>query len=74
MVTSGRRSRGRVITRVPGIAGALPGSEPAIGLLCIRSLQAFFNLPACPAAFGGAAILLPASHLVTGRRGRRGHR
>ena len=75
MVTSGGRSRGRAITCVPGIAGALPGSsQPTIELLCISSLQAFSNLPTCPTAAGGAAILLPASHLVTGRRGRRGHR
>lgn len=68
-----RRSRGAAITGVPGIAGAPPGRQSAIGLLRIRSLQAFFKLPAWPAAVGGAATLLPASHLTTGLRGRRGH-
>jgi uncharacterized membrane protein YeaQ/YmgE (transglycosylase-associated protein family) len=30
MVTPGRISRGRAVSWLPGIAGALPGSHPAI--------------------------------------------
>ena len=74
MVTPGRRSRGCAISSLPGIAGALPGSRAAIGLLHIRSLQRFFNRPTWLTAVGGEASLLAACHLVTGRRGRRGHR
>jgi hypothetical protein len=74
MLRPGRRSPGPAITCVPGTAGALPGTQPAIGLPRIRSLHGFFSLPTWFTAVSGAASLLPACHLVTGRRGRRGHR
>jgi hypothetical protein len=68
MLRPGRRSPGPAVT-VPGIAGALPGSQPAIGLLHIRSLREFFNLPTWLTTVGAAASRLPAWYVVTGRRG-----
>ena len=66
----GRRSQGLIVTCLIGIAGALLGGWLATKLFHIHSLQGFFNLSTWLTAIAGAAVLLLAYHLVTGRSGR----
>ena len=55
-----------------GIAGALLGGWVATKLFHIHSLQGFFNLSTWITAIVGAAVLLFAYHLLTGRSSRSG--
>ena len=71
MLIPGRRSQGLVITCLIGIAGALLGGWLATKLFHIHSLQGFFNLSTWLTAIAGAAVLLLAYHLVSGRSSRR---
>ena len=52
-----------------GVAGALVGGWVASRLFHIHSLQGFFNLSTWLTAIAGAAVLLLAYHLVSGRSG-----
>ena len=52
-----------------GAAGALGGGWAATRLFHIHSLQGFFNLSTWLTAIAGAAVLLLAYHLVSGRSG-----
>jgi uncharacterized membrane protein YeaQ/YmgE (transglycosylase-associated protein family) len=60
-----------LITGVAGIAGALGGDWAASRLFHILSLHGFFNLSIWLTAIAGAAVLLLACHLVTGRADQR---
>ena len=74
MFIPGRRSQGLIVTCLIGIAGALLGGWLATKLFHIHSLQGFFNLSTWLTAIAGAAVLLLAYHLVTGRSSRRSGR
>ena len=52
-----------------GIAGALGGGWAATRLFHVHSLQGFFNLSTWLTAVAGAAVLLLAYHLFSGRSG-----
>ena len=65
----GKRSQGLILTCVIGIAGALGGGWVATRLFHVHSLQGFFNLSTWLTAIAGAAVLLLAYHLVSGRSG-----
>ena len=52
-----------------GVAGALVGGWVASKLFHIHSLQGFFNPSTWLTAIAGAAVLLLAYHLVSGRSG-----
>ena len=69
MLIPGRRSQGLILTCVIGVAGALGGGWAATRLFHIHSLQGFFNLSTWLTAIAGAAVLLLAYHLVSGRSG-----
>ncbi|MDN3356815.1 GlsB/YeaQ/YmgE family stress response membrane protein [Actinomadura sp. DC4] len=67
----GRDGHGLVITTLIGIAGALLGGLLATRLFHVNGTQGLFNLSTWVTAILGAAVLLLASHLVTGQnRGR----
>jgi uncharacterized membrane protein YeaQ/YmgE (transglycosylase-associated protein family) len=72
MLIPGRRSQGLILTCLTGIAGALLGGWAATRLFHLHhhALQGFFNLSTWLTAIAGAAVLLLAVHLVTGRSGR----
>jgi uncharacterized membrane protein YeaQ/YmgE (transglycosylase-associated protein family) len=70
MLVPGRRQQGLIVTCVIGVVGALLGGWLATKIFHIHSLQGFFNLSTWLTAIVGAAILLLAYHLVTGRSGR----
>lgn len=73
MLIPGKRSQGLVITCVIGVAGALLGGWLATKLFHVVTLHGFFNLSTWLTAIAGAAVLLLAYHLVSGRsRGRSG--
>jgi uncharacterized membrane protein YeaQ/YmgE (transglycosylase-associated protein family) len=72
MVIPGKRSQGLILTCVIGICGALGGGWVATKLFHIHSLQGFFNLSTWLTAIAGAAVLLLAYHLVSGRSRRSG--
>ena len=74
MLIPGGRSQGIVVTCVIGIVGALVGGWLATKLFHIHSLQGFFNLSTWITAVAGAAVLLLAYHLVSGRAGHPAHR
>ena len=74
MLIPGRRSQGIVVTCVIGILGALAGGWLATKLFHIHSLQGFFNLSTWITAVVGAAILLLAYHMISGRTGHPAHR
>jgi hypothetical protein len=74
MPVPGRKPQGTAITGVPGITPAPPGDWAPVGLFWFRSLKGIRNLAARLTAVAGSAIVLRTCHLVTGRRGRRGHR
>jgi len=67
MLIPGRRSQGLIITCVIGIAGALLGGWLATKLFHVVTLHGFFNLSTWLTAIAGAAVLLLAYHLLTGR-------
>ena len=67
MLTPGRRQQGLILTCVIGIAGALLGGWMATRLFHIHSMQGFFSLSTWLTAIAGAAVLLPAYHLISGK-------
>ncbi len=67
MLIPGRRSQGLIVTCVIGIAGALLGGWLATKLFHVVTLHGFFNLSTWLTAIAGAAVLLLAYHLLTGR-------
>ena len=69
MLIPGKRSQGLILTCLIGIAGALGGGWVASRLFHVHSLQGFFNLSTWLTAIAGAAVLLLAYHLVSGRSG-----
>jgi uncharacterized membrane protein YeaQ/YmgE (transglycosylase-associated protein family) len=74
MLIPGKRSQGLILTCLIGIAGALGGGWVATKLFHIHSLQGFFNLSTWLTAIAGAAVLLLAYHLLTGRSSSRSGR
>ena len=78
MLIPGKRSQGLILTCLIGIAGALLGGWLATKLFHIHSVQGFFNVSTWLTAIAGAAILLLAYHLISGksssRRGWFAHR
>ena len=71
MLIPGKRSQGLILTCLIGIAGALGGGWAATELFHVHTLHGFFNLSTWLTAIAGAAVLLLAVHLVSGRTGRR---
>ncbi len=74
MLIPGRRSQGLILTCLIGIAGALLGGWVATKLFHIHSLHGFFNLSTWITAIIGAAVLLLAFHLISGRSSSRSGR
>jgi len=74
MLIPGKRSQGLILTCAIGIAGALLGGWAATRIFHLHhhALQGFFNASTWLTAIAGAAVLLLAFHLVTGRSGRSG--
>ncbi len=73
MLIPGKRSQGLILTCLIGVAGALGGGWAATTLFHVHTLHGFFNLSTWLTAIVGAAILLLAFHLVTGRNSRLAH-
>ena len=74
MLIPGRRSQGLVITCVIGVAGAPAGGWAATRLSHLHTLHGVFHLSTWLTTIAGAAVLLLAYHLVTGRSsGRMAH-
>jgi uncharacterized membrane protein YeaQ/YmgE (transglycosylase-associated protein family) len=71
MLIPGKRSQGLILTCLIGIAGAVGGGWVATTAFHVHTLHGFFNLSTWLTAIAGAAVLLLAFHLVTGRTGRR---
>ena len=71
MLIPGKRSQGLILTCLIGIAGAVGGGWAATSLFHVHTLHGFFNLSTWLTAIAGAAVLLLAAHLVTGRTGHR---
>jgi uncharacterized membrane protein YeaQ/YmgE (transglycosylase-associated protein family) len=69
MLIPGKRSQGLILTCLLGVAGALGGGWVASRLFHVHSLQGFFNLSTWLTAIAGAAVLLLAYHLISGRSG-----
>jgi uncharacterized membrane protein YeaQ/YmgE (transglycosylase-associated protein family) len=67
MLIPGRRQQGLILTCVIGIVGALLGGWLATKLFHIRTLHGFFNASTWLTAIAGAAILLLAYHLISGK-------
>jgi len=67
MLIPGRRQQGLILTCIIGIVGALLGGWIATKLFHVHSVQGFFNLSTWITAIAGAAVLLLAYHLVSGR-------
>jgi len=74
VLVPGRRSEGLILTCVIGIVGALLGGWVASKLFHVHSLNGFFNLSTWITAIVGAAVLLLAYHLITGRSSSRSRR
>ena len=72
MLVPGKDSQGLIITLVLGIAGALLGGLVATQVFHVAGVQGFFNLSTWVCAIVGAAVLLLAYNLITGRRSGRG--
>jgi uncharacterized membrane protein YeaQ/YmgE (transglycosylase-associated protein family) len=74
MLIPGKRSQGLILTCAIGIAGALLGGWAATRIFHLHhhALQGFFNASTWLTAIAGAAVLLLAFHLVTGRSRRSG--
>jgi uncharacterized membrane protein YeaQ/YmgE (transglycosylase-associated protein family) len=72
MLIPGKRSQGLILTCAIDIAGALLGGWAATRIFHLHhhALQGFFNASTWLTAIAGAAVLLLAFHLVTGRSGR----
>jgi len=71
MAVPGPRSQGLFSTCLIGIAGALGGGWAATAVFHVHALRGFFSISTWITAVVGAAILLLASRLATGRPGRR---
>jgi uncharacterized membrane protein YeaQ/YmgE (transglycosylase-associated protein family) len=71
LLIPGKRSQGLILTCVIGIAGALGGGWAATQLFHVHTLNGFVNLSTGLTAIAGAAVLLLAYHLATGRSGHR---
>jgi uncharacterized membrane protein YeaQ/YmgE (transglycosylase-associated protein family) len=71
LLIPGKRSEGLILTCLIGIAGALGGGWAASRVLHLHTLNGFFNLSTWITAIVGAAVLLLAYHLATGRSGHR---
>jgi uncharacterized membrane protein YeaQ/YmgE (transglycosylase-associated protein family) len=67
MLVPGRDRQGMVITTVIGIVGALVGGFLATNVFHVGGIKGFFNLSTWLTAIAGAALLLLAYHLFTGR-------
>ena len=67
MLIPGRRQQGLILTCVIGIVGALGGGWAATQLFHVHTMHGFFNLSTWLTAIAGAAILLLAYHLISGR-------
>src|SRR5690242_7423647 len=67
MLIPGKRSQVVLITCLIGVAGARGGGWVATRLFHVYTLDGFFNLSTWLIAIAGAAVLLLAYHLVTGR-------
>jgi uncharacterized membrane protein YeaQ/YmgE (transglycosylase-associated protein family) len=67
MLIPSRRQQGLILTCIIGIVGALLGGWVATKLFHIHSMQGFFNLSTWLTAIAGAAILLLAYRLISGR-------
>ena len=78
MLIPGKRQQGLILTCLIGIVGALLGGWVATKLFHLHTLHGFFNLSTWLTAIAGAAVLLLAYHLVSGksssRRGLFAHR
>jgi uncharacterized membrane protein YeaQ/YmgE (transglycosylase-associated protein family) len=74
MLIPGKRSQGLIFTCLIGITGALLGGWAATKLFHVHSLQGFFNFSTWITAIIGAAVLLLAYRLITGRSSRPAHR
>src|ERR1700729_4244629 len=78
MLIPGRRQQGLILTCLIGIVGALLGGWLATKIFHIHTLHGFFNASTWLTAIAGAAILLLAYHLISGksssRSGRFAHR
>ena len=70
LLIPGKRSQGLILTCVIGIAGALGGGWVATQQFHVHSLNGFSSLSTWLTAIAGAAVLLLAYHLATGRSGR----
>jgi uncharacterized membrane protein YeaQ/YmgE (transglycosylase-associated protein family) len=74
MLIPGKRQQGLILTCGIGIVGALLGGWVATKLFHIHTIHGFFNLSTWLTAIAGAAVLLLAYHLFSGRSSsRRGH-
>jgi len=71
LLIPGKPSQGLILTCVIGIAGALGGGWAATQLFHVHTLNGFFTLSTWLTAIAGAAVLLFACHLATGRSGHR---
>jgi uncharacterized membrane protein YeaQ/YmgE (transglycosylase-associated protein family) len=67
MLIPGRRQQGLILTCIIGIVGALLGGWLATKLFHVHTVHGFFNLSTWLTAIVGAAILLLAYHLISGR-------
>jgi uncharacterized membrane protein YeaQ/YmgE (transglycosylase-associated protein family) len=67
VLVPGRDRQGIVITTVIGIVGALLGGYVATNVFHVGGIKGFFNLSTWITAIAGAAVLLLAYHLFTGR-------
>jgi uncharacterized membrane protein YeaQ/YmgE (transglycosylase-associated protein family) len=72
MLIPGRRQQGLILTCVIGIVGALLGGWIATKVFHIHTIHGFFNLSTWLTAIAGAAVLLLAYHLISGRSSSRG--
>ncbi|MFC6080509.1 GlsB/YeaQ/YmgE family stress response membrane protein [Sphaerisporangium aureirubrum] len=68
MLVPGKDTQGLLITLLLGVAGALVGGFVATELFHVKGIQGFFNLSTWITAIVGAAILLVAYNLLTGRK------
>jgi uncharacterized membrane protein YeaQ/YmgE (transglycosylase-associated protein family) len=67
MLIPGKRQQGLILTCVIGIVGALLGGWVATKLFHIHTVHGFFNLSTWLTAIAGAAVLLLAYHVISGR-------
>jgi uncharacterized membrane protein YeaQ/YmgE (transglycosylase-associated protein family) len=69
LLIPGKRSQGLILTCVIGIVGALGGGWAATQQFHVHTLNGFSSLSTWLTAITGAAVLLLAYHLATGRSG-----